>query len=268
MPRVLASAPCASCGVLLFPNPALAEICRVDDVPVTWRAWPDLSKVVPKEVADMTTRYGERMRELRKKRAWPQEQLAEVAGISVRTIQRIENGDPASFETLKAVANALDLAVEELLTPAPESSSKPSGVGSPPVTFLTRVRTGKDLFAYIGGAGAHIFDEGPLEHPEDVELVAALYQDLHDYGDIWNDLEPADHVRVPYSFNERIHEIEERGLWIFAGTQKRTFSAGKAHLPVNLVLVCILSDSNPAIIRLENDDAVVPARTDPKLTLS
>jgi len=214
----------------------------------------------------MTTHYGERIRELRKKRAWPQEQLAEVAGISVRTIQRIEGGEPASFETLKAMANALDVAVEELLT-APEQSSKPPGPVSSPVTFLTRIRTGKDLFGFLGGAGAHLFDEGNLEHPDDIELIAALFQDLHDYGDIWSDLEPAERVRVPYSFNERICEIEERGLWIFAGTQKRTFSAGDTRVPMNVVLVCIVKDSNPAIIRLENDDAVVPARTDPKMTL-
>jgi transcriptional regulator with XRE-family HTH domain len=37
------------------------------------------------------------VKQLRLQRAWSQEQLAELAGVSVRTIQRIENGDrPAS----------------------------------------------------------------------------------------------------------------------------------------------------------------------------
>lgn len=33
------------------------------------------------------------VKQLRLQRAWSQEQLAELAGVSVRTIQRIENGD-------------------------------------------------------------------------------------------------------------------------------------------------------------------------------
>ncbi|STT48732.1 DNA-binding protein [Klebsiella pneumoniae] len=33
------------------------------------------------------------VKQLRLQRAWSQEQLAEMAGLSVRTIQRIENGE-------------------------------------------------------------------------------------------------------------------------------------------------------------------------------
>ncbi len=40
----------------------------------------------------------------REERNWSQEHLAEAAGISLRTIQRIENGDGASRETVMALA--------------------------------------------------------------------------------------------------------------------------------------------------------------------
>ncbi|WP_255264790.1 helix-turn-helix domain-containing protein [Streptococcus sobrinus] len=46
---------------------------------------------------------------LRKQKGWTQERLAEKAGLSVRTIQRIERGDDSSLETLGPVANALSL---------------------------------------------------------------------------------------------------------------------------------------------------------------
>lgn len=42
------------------------------------------------------------VKQLRLQRAWSQEQLAELAGVSVRTIQRIENGDRPGLETLSA----------------------------------------------------------------------------------------------------------------------------------------------------------------------
>jgi transcriptional regulator with XRE-family HTH domain len=45
----------------------------------------------------------------REERHWSQEHLAELAGLGVRTIQRIENGEPASRETLTALAAAFNV---------------------------------------------------------------------------------------------------------------------------------------------------------------
>ncbi len=46
---------------------------------------------------------------LRLKRGWSQQQLAEASGLSVRTIQRIETGHPASIETLKSLAAVFEV---------------------------------------------------------------------------------------------------------------------------------------------------------------
>ena len=46
-----------------------------------------------------------RIRNERLKRAWSQEQLAQVSGLGLRTVQRIENGGKASLETIKALAH-------------------------------------------------------------------------------------------------------------------------------------------------------------------
>ncbi|MBS1205061.1 MAG: DNA-binding protein [Proteobacteria bacterium] len=43
--------------------------------------------------------------------AWSQEQLAEMAALSVRTVQRIENGDQPSLETLSALAAVFGVSV-------------------------------------------------------------------------------------------------------------------------------------------------------------
>lgn len=51
---------------------------------------------------------------LRLQRAWSQEQLAELASLSVRTIQRIENGEAPSLETLSALAAVFGVSVTEL----------------------------------------------------------------------------------------------------------------------------------------------------------
>lgn len=55
-----------------------------------------------------------RIRPLRLERGWSQEQLATIAGLSTRTVQRIENGEQASLETLTAIAAALGVQVRDL----------------------------------------------------------------------------------------------------------------------------------------------------------
>ena len=59
----------------------------------------------------------DRIRTEREKRAWSQEHLAEVAGLALRTIQRVENSGAASYETAKAIAAVLELEVSGLTIP-------------------------------------------------------------------------------------------------------------------------------------------------------
>ena len=56
---------------------------------------------------------GKKVRRLRERKAWTQEHLAKAADISLRTVQRAEEG-AMSAETLSALAGAFDLPVEEL----------------------------------------------------------------------------------------------------------------------------------------------------------
>lgn len=51
----------------------------------------------------------EKIKRWREERHWSQEHLADLAGIGLRTVQRIENGEPASRETLMALAAAYNV---------------------------------------------------------------------------------------------------------------------------------------------------------------
>ncbi|GGY88023.1 hypothetical protein GCM10011613_36320 [Cellvibrio zantedeschiae] len=67
----------------------------------------------------------DQLRRERELRAWSQSHLAEVAGLSMRTVQRIETSGSASLESAKAIAAAFDTQVEALLAqddPAVENS--------------------------------------------------------------------------------------------------------------------------------------------------
>ncbi|MDM7859830.1 helix-turn-helix transcriptional regulator [Alteromonas sp. ASW11-36] len=55
------------------------------------------------------------LKPLRISRHLSQEQLAQMSGLNVRTIQRIESGHNASVESIKCIAAALDVEIETLI---------------------------------------------------------------------------------------------------------------------------------------------------------
>lgn len=66
-----------------------------------------------------------RLRELRTARHWSQEQLAELSGLNLRTIQRLEAGAKISMESLRALAAVFEVPAESLLVRA-EAPGQPA----------------------------------------------------------------------------------------------------------------------------------------------
>jgi transcriptional regulator with XRE-family HTH domain len=64
----------------------------------------------------------------RQKRAWSQEHLADVTGLALRTIQRIESTGSASYESACAIAACFDLMVGALRADPVESTDAPRGI--------------------------------------------------------------------------------------------------------------------------------------------
>lgn len=75
-------------------------------------------------LASIENQRGIRMivRKLRLEKGWSQEQLAEISGLSVRTIQRVERGQKPSLETLKSLAAVFETDVTELTMEATMSN--------------------------------------------------------------------------------------------------------------------------------------------------
>ena len=54
------------------------------------------------------------IKKIRLSKGWSQEQLAELSGLSVRTIQRLERGHSVGLESLKCIASVFELDISEL----------------------------------------------------------------------------------------------------------------------------------------------------------
>ena len=101
----------------------------------------------------------DQVKQIRIQRAWSQEELAAIAGISLRTIQRVENNGTCSLDTRKALAAALESEIG-LQEPA-DTTDKKLLTG----TFLGFAGTGLGLLCAYGGIAASVLS-GAMEPGE------------------------------------------------------------------------------------------------------
>lgn len=94
---------------------------------------------------------------LRLQKGWSQEQLADLSGLSVRTIQRIENGQAASVESLKSLASVFEVDFNTLKEPTmnsiPNDSTPPSsnaqGISNDEILAIAHVRKLKGFYSHL-----------------------------------------------------------------------------------------------------------------------
>jgi transcriptional regulator with XRE-family HTH domain len=190
----------------------------------------------------------ERIRELRESRGWSQQQLAEIAGVSPRTIQRVEAGRGASQETLRAVASAFDTEVSELL----ETAKPPPPV--PKVTLLPRITSGEDLCNVVGGAHMYQQDYDAPSDQAEVDLIGAFLQEAHDIGEIWDDAEPMHRVQWAHGIGESLRAIETAGFRVFGGRVVRRFRFGNADpIPMSVATLLVVRADSPKILHRNTD---------------
>jgi transcriptional regulator with XRE-family HTH domain len=89
------------------------------------------------------------IQKLRLQRGWSQQQLADMSGLSVRTIQRLEQGQSASTESLKSVAAVFEI---DFSTLNPESNMNPNlnqGVSHEEASVFLHVRNLKRFYLHL-----------------------------------------------------------------------------------------------------------------------
>lgn len=129
------------------------------------------------------------IQKLRLEKGWSQELLAQLSGVSVRTIQRVEGGHKAGLETLKSLAAVFDINVATLMQEHSMTSKKPMTSKQPapnagPVISEPLSPLNDDLQGAPLGAGrpATSLDEGAVglqreeaEALEDVQNLKAFH---------------------------------------------------------------------------------------------
>ena len=93
----------------------------------------------------------DKIKRWREERHWSQEHLAELAGIGLRTLQRIERGDKASGDSLKALAAAFNVDVMALTVDAKTEAQAMLREKNAKVTAAMRLGFFIHLASYLFG---------------------------------------------------------------------------------------------------------------------
>lgn len=111
--------------------------------------------------------FGERVRQLRKKKGWNQDELAEHSGLSRVTIAKYETGvkKRPAVQTAAAIADALGVSLSELMEPEPVVSENAFPVKSlSAIRVIGSVRCGSGGLALTEYDGFEVAD---VHNPEE-----------------------------------------------------------------------------------------------------
>lgn len=89
------------------------------------------------------------IQKLRLKRGWSQQQLAELSGLSARTIQRIERGQGASTESLKSLAAVFGIDFSNLQSESGMNTNLSLGVSPEEELALRQVRKLRSFYIHL-----------------------------------------------------------------------------------------------------------------------
>lgn len=153
------------------------------------------------------------VRTVREHKNWTQQHLADAAGVKIRTVQRVENSEGASAETLTALAAAFNLPIDFLRTDLEALSSAVQKqfeelTKTHNIVEMTTVRTSADLNIIVG-ADANYMDCA-VEDDAVQDAFAELKSYLVDVGDVWDSVDAINHrgwIREAYTFVEKLNAL-------------------------------------------------------------
>jgi hypothetical protein len=89
---------------------------------------------------------------------------------------------------------------------------------------------------------AYHFHETESSDEHEVELQAELLQDLADFGDIYDDIGPANQAREKFRMTERLGELAQAGFEVFVGEYNRTLEIDGARNTFPTAIVKIVHE--------------------------
>lgn len=197
------------------------------------------------------------IKKMREERAWPQSQLADVADINLRTVQRVEKDGTASLETLMAIANAFEIDVKQL---SPASLSKNSRELEPKkVYLLPRLVSGKNLVNIIGGADLYQVEHDAADDIGADNAMAAILNEVKKDIVRYYDADPARKLEIELELSQEIKGLEAYGFYFFGVKREIPRIIGKRTTQVMMCTIYMSHSDSPKIVKDKYSNMMIPA---------
>lgn len=192
-----------------------------------------------------------------------QENLAEMSGLTTRTIEKVESGRHRPDEqTLRSIARCLHVDVAYFEKPTPEQEARQlaeieRAVRKMLVVPTIPIRSTSDFLGEFRQRHAFRFDSSQVKDDEALEVAASLIDNIKDLNDCWNDCSASDQLQFARNCMELVGQLEKLGYVCQMGHHKQVLHEKERPDLVFVVgLLCIQSKSEAdgrryAIVELE-----------------
>ncbi len=155
---------------------------------------------------------------IRKILGWTQENLADAANLTTRTIEKIESGKQKrpSWQTLQQIGKATGFQPTVFHKPSPEEEKRQkeellASMAKNLVIQTEPIGKAGDLYTRLGSFQAVMVDSSHIEVDDVLTLSAALADHFQDLADIWEDCTRSQQLEACELAAEWCLEIEGMG---------------------------------------------------------
>jgi transcriptional regulator with XRE-family HTH domain len=148
----------------------------------------------------------EQVKYLRKMRQLTQENLADEAQLSTRTIEKVESGRHRPDEqTIRSIARAFQIHVAFFDKPTPEQEARQKAridqtLKKTVLVSVSPVRTTNEFLGAFGARHAFRIDTSEITTEEAMETTASMSDYITDLNDIWSDCSMSQRLEFARSF--------------------------------------------------------------------
>ncbi len=160
----------------------------------------------------------QQVRSLRKKLRLTQENLADLAGITSRTIQHLESGRERrpDVQTLRSIAKALGIGLDYFAKAAREEEARHNAsieraLRRMAMVPVTHIRTAAEFLNCFDQRHQLRFDHTAIADDDTMEFVVSIMSWLSDLSDSWPDTSLPDRLDFAKRSIELFRDLESRG---------------------------------------------------------
>lgn len=182
-----------------------------------------------------------------------QENVADMAGLTTRTIEKVESGRHRPEEqTLRSLARAFQIDVKYFEKPTLEQVTRQRAemeraVRKMVVVPTAPVRTASEFLSAFAGQHGFRFDTPADQSDELLQVTAEMIDWITDVNDGWDDCNKSQQLDVARSFTELCGQLEKLGYLCQMGQHRQAlYGKGQPPLAISVGLMSICKKEEAA----------------------